>query len=294
MKIVVTGGTGFIGKYLIAGLHDKYEILVLTRQNIKEIHRIANENYIKTDYSKEHLRTCFKECGALVHMSAIRMTESKEKSIENYFDNIRIAENLFTAANDVGIKNVIVISSRSVYNANMHMPVKEDMAAPMSLYGISKLAVENLAGIFNQRYKMNIKSLRLAQVIGVGERENLMSTYLNNCIQNIPLKVYGEGKSSKAYIYVKDVVSAIDCALNKPDVCGAFNISMKESISNKELAKAYCDVFGNTFELLPDEKEDGEIWYLDTAKANEVLRFEPKYDLIKSLLDTRKIIKNNT
>lgn len=295
MKIAVTGGTGFIGKYLVRELSKDNEIIVLAIEE-GEIPSIAGEKYYHTDYSKDSLKTVLSGCDAIVHMAGVRSPQNKsECGIGYYSDNITVSDNIFSVAAEKGIANIVMLSTQSVYNGTMEMPLTEDKTSPFSLYGVSKLMAEDLSVYYNRKYGMKIKQLRLAQVLGIGERKNLMSVYLEKSVNKETLPVYGKGISTKTYIYVKDVVRAVKCAIEHPKVCGAFNIAMDCSVTNARLAQSFCEVFGNdgNFVFLPEKKEDGEIWSMDNSKAKEKLGFYPRYTLKDALTDMRKIIQED-
>ena len=190
---------------------------------------------------------------------------------------------------------MVLISTRLVYSDDLPSPIKEEFTKPYSYYGISKLMSENIANIYNKRFGMKIKSLRMAQIIGIGERKNLMTIYLERSLAGEKLSVYGKGISSKAYVYVKDAARAVMTACSLPDVSGEFNICIASTISNKELAEAFCEVFENKsgYELLEDKAEDCEYWLVDNSKAERELGFVPEFDLRKALTDMRNILRGD-
>ncbi len=291
MIICVTGGTGFIGRYFISKYSNEHKLIVLTTRKYS-IERIGNEDYVYTDYSVDSLINIFKNCDAIVHMASIRPTKEYEKSALSYFENVTVSENIFKAAKMLEISNIAVLSSRSVYNSSMPMPLKEEYTAPYSLYGASKMMIENIGGIYNREYGMKIKFLRLAQVMGIGERRNLMTVFLENSIKHQTLSVYGEGISEKTYVYVKDVSAAIMCAIKSSEESGAFNIAMKQPVSTLKLAQTFCRVFGNegNYKVLSGEKEDGESWIIDTSKAEKILGFLSAYDIESAIRDMKNDI----
>ena len=293
MKIGVTGGTGFIGKVFVSSVCGEHDLTVLTLEGESPV-RFGSEEYVTSDFSREDMVQKFAGCDAIVHLAFARPAASGADSVGNYFESIAISENVFGAASDLGIKNVVTLSSRSVYSASMEMPLTEERAEPYSVYGAAKLTVEKIGGICNAR-GMKIKFLRCAQVMGVGERKNLMTVYFEKARGKETLPVYGEGASTKTYIYVKDVARAIMCALEHPDESGVFNIGMTHAVSNLELAKLYCEVFDNAdnYVLLRDKKEDGEVWRLDVGKVQRRLGFSPAYDVRAALADMKRITEEN-
>ena len=296
MKIGITGATGFLGKNLLKEYAHEHSFIVTSTRDPKNIEGLCihtNIKYVKCDYETESLVQCFNGCDAVIHMAAKRPDNNSESSFTNYYDNIRMSENVFEAARILGLKNVVLISTRLVYSDDLPSPIKEEFTKPYSYYGISKLMSENIANIYNKRFGMKIKSLRMAQIIGIGERKNLMTIYLERSLAGEKLSVYGKGISSKAYVYVKDAARAVMTACSLPDVSGEFNICIASTISNKELAEAFCEVFENKsgYELLEDKAEDCEYWLVDNSKAERELGFVPEFDLRKALTDMRNILR---
>ncbi len=293
MKIGVTGGTGFIGRSFVSRYCTEHDLTILTLENEK-VTPFGNEQYISSDFSEESIMENFKGCDAIVHLAFARPAIGKQETFSDYFDSISLSEKVFSAAKKLAVTNVVVMSSRSVYNSRMKMPLSEERVDPYSLYGAAKAAVENIGEIYN-RCGMKIKFLRSAQVMGVGERKNLMTVYLEKAMNKEPLTVYGEGVSTKTYIYVKDIARAIMCAVYAHDVSGAFNIAMEKPISNRALAETYCEIFDNRRNIvfLKDKEEDGEFWQIDIAKAKDQLGFFPEYDIGGALRDMKRIIEKD-
>ncbi len=290
MKIGLTGGTGFIGKYFVSEYGDSHDLTVLTLEG-DPASPAGDPRYISSDFSVKDIENKFASCDAIVHLAFARPPVGGEDSMSRYADSISVSENVFTAAKNLGIANVVVMSSRSVYNASMKMPLAEDRVGPYSVYGEAKLAVEKIGEKFNGD-GMRIKFLRSAQVMGAGERKNLMTVYLERSVNKEPLYVYGKGISTKTYIYVKDVSRAVMCAAEHPDEFGAFNIAMKDAVSTGQLAKLYCKVFDDPAGVvfLEDRPEDGERWIIDVTKAKERLGFEAAYDIEGALRDMKKLL----
>lgn len=296
MKIGVTGGTGFIGQYLLREYSKENQFVVITsRKNGENLYRDANVEYITGDYSQEMFTKEFEGCDAVVHLGAKRSSKELEESILSYIGNLRVSEELFKACLKLQIKNIINISSTAVYDTTLSIPFNEKMAvAPLSNYGVMKHTIEEMAHLFNRKYNMRIKSLRLAQVMGVGERGGYMlSIFQQRCLAQEPLNVYGKGDAGREYVYVKDVAAAIMCAINSNTDKEVFNIGSGMLTSNLELAQAFCEVFENKagYQCLKEKKEIIEHYLMAGERAEKELGFKPKFGLKESLQDMRKILK---
>ncbi len=217
-----------------------------------------------------------------------------EKSFTNYFPSIESSKQLFEAARDNGIYNIINISSRSVYDDTIPVPYSEDgPTAPLNYYGAAKLAVEDTARIFNHKYGMKIKSLRLGPVFGLGDRPGYIPmVFLEKCLRHEKLSVYGKGQAGKEYVYVKDIVRAILTAIEKKDLNGIYNIGTGILTTNRELAETYCRVFDNPqgYELLVDKPEIVTRYYMNVEKAKRELGYETIYSLEQGLQDMKKML----
>ena len=295
-KIGVTGGTGFIGQYLLRHCADRFECAVVTSgSGGRKRFDHPNIRYIVSDYSEESLHEAFAGCDAIVHLGAKRSDADSEKAFSNYQGNLLFSESVFRTARDLGITNVVNISSTAVYGYDMKPPFSEDAAvSPLSFYGACKRSIELIAALYNKKFGMRIKSLRLAQVIGEGERGGYMLTiFKDRCREGLPLNVYGHGRAGREYVYVRDVVRAIETAMDHPDSMGAFNIGMGVFTSNLELAETYCDVFENKAGcvLLTDKPETVFDYRMDVDKARRELGFACEYDLRSAIADVRRTLE---
>lgn len=296
MKIGVTGGTGFIGQYLLREADENNQFVVLTSREASDLWiKSPYITYATGKYAYESFLNIFKECDAIVHLGAVRSNPDAEKEFRNYLVNIQVSEALFQAATDLGICNIVNISSTAVYDASVSMPFFEDgKTAPLSYYGAAKLVIENIAHLYNVRKKMKIKSLRLAQVLGVGERPGYMPTiFLEKCLKGEKLSVYGQGIGGKEYIYVKDVVTAIKCAYQNSQNEGVYNIGSGILTTNRELAEFYCSAFENPagYELLVEKPENVVRHYMNVEKAKREIGFCAAYDVESALRDMKEQIK---
>lgn len=290
MKVAVTGGTGFIGSVFLREYADTISLVVASAhpQNARFFHK--NITYLQSDYSYDSLRNIFEGCDAVVHMAARRSDRLRAEIAESYIENVIISDNAFRAAMDSSIKNIANISSVAVYDGKTKVPYAEGDEHPLSFYGFSKLSSEIIADMYNRKYGMKIKSLRLSQVIGKGERGGYMlATFEELCRKGEKLELYGDGSPSRGYIYVKDVARAIYLALCNEQISGSFNIGMGYSVSNRELAQAFCRAYGNKsgYELHPEKYAKPENGYMCCDKAREMLGFEAEYDVFGAICDMR-------
>ena len=294
MKIAVTGGSGFVGQWLLRRLKDEHDFVVIGRKIGKKKLEVKGKQfrYIETNYLKKDLSKKLRNIDAVVHLAATRVGSN---SIVDFMSNITVSENLFNSFLENDISNVVCLSSISVYSDITERPWNEEQrVSPHSFYGISKVAMENIGHYFNRSKDMNIKSLRVAKVLGYGERSGYMlNTFINQAFQKETLLVYGGGSGRREDIYVKDVADAIICALDKPDLTGIFNIGTGKNISHLELARLINEVFDNkgNLKFKRDVKEDTFNLLMDIRKAKDKLGWTPQWTIRDGLNDIRSIME---
>lgn len=280
MNIAVIGGNGFIGR----------EFITYANEHGHETTVIGSECDVFTEDGEKRAKEILKQCNAMVFLAAKRPT--LDFSMAEYLYNIKLAEKYMHLASETLLEDVILTSSRSVYSGiNTHWK-EDEFQTPLSLYGASKQAVDTLALLYNDKYGMKIKSLRLAQVIGLGERKGyLLNTLIDNAVAGKRQTIYGSGTGKRQYVYVKDVCDAIlHCLISERDAAGVFNIGMDYNVTIAELAQTINDVFGNTagVEMLKDKPEDTKEYLMDVSKAERELHWKTHYDLRGAFVDIRE------
>ncbi len=285
-KIGLVGGSGFIGKWF----RDMYT-------NNAELVEISRKNGTISEYSTEQLKKALYGCDSAVIFAAKKVSQNEKQSLALYEDNVKTLENALIACTDLGIKNIVYLSSRCVYSNSQNSPVSESgEIAPINYYGISKYTGELLCGYYNRTLGTNIKILRLSQVIGNDKNGYLISRYTESAADGKPLLVYGNSVGKRDYIYVKDVCRAIWLSLQKYALCGVYNIGSGIGTTNAELAKAVIDGFcsSSEIEMQRDKKEDTSVCYLDTSKAKNELGFVCQYSLAEAFGELKEFNHGNT
>lgn len=270
-KIGLVGGSGFIGKCFQGIYAEKAELAEVSRRN-----------GAVSEYSAEQLKKALYGCDSVVVLAAKKVNPTEKQTLMLYEDNVKTLENTLIACADLGIKNIVYLSSRCVYSNLQKSPVREDgEIAPINYYGISKYSGELLCDYYNRNFGTNIKILRLSQVIGNDKNGYLISRYAENAADGKPLLIYGNSIGRRDYIYIKDACRAIWLSLQKYALCGVYNIGSGTGTTNLVLAKAIIDGFHSSseVEMQRDKKEDTSVCYLDTTKAKNDLGFVCQYSL---------------
>ncbi len=232
MKIAVTGAGGFVGQAVTENLERKgIEVIPVSRSN--------------TDYSVERLAEVIRGADKIIHLAAVR---GGDGSMSDYRDNERVTENLLTAMTQAESDHIIFASSRMVYSGEELIPWKEtDVPAPNSLYGISKLEGEHLCSYCSRKYGFGSTCIRIAQVMGTGDKvRNMMNVFLEKAADGEQLKVIGESRARRQYIYVHDLAEVICRVAVNSDGVGqdVINAGMEQAYTNLEIARIFSEVFG--------------------------------------------------
>lgn len=274
-----------------------HEIIALTRNKLLSMNKPTGRGRIAThvtDYSVSHLRQMICGADAIVHLAAMRPnTQADEIGYKAYFEvNIHLTENLILSAIKEGVKSILYASSISVYSPNNKIPYLErDYAIPLNLYGASKLACEHLLSIYARKAQFHWVALRIAQIIGQDTSGGtaMLMKFMDLAHRKEPLPLWGSGSNARDTVYIKDVVSAFECALNRRDVSGVYNIGGGKAFSNQEIAETINSVFkndGNLF-FVPAQDENVRYFYMDCTNAETKLGWARKWTLQSGLEDLR-------
>lgn len=304
MKVVVTGGAGFIGSHIVESLLSKgYEVIVYDnlstgcRDNLSAVFRdcVVVEGDI-LDYEK--LKSVFAGVDYVSHMAA--QLEIFRGSDDPYYDlevNTVGTLNVLRAAKECGVKKIINASSACIYGQVNGLTSEGYYPRPNWTYGVSKLAAEKYGDIYNDYHKLPVVHLRFG--ITYGEREwfrRVLTIFIKRVIMNQPPVVFGDGHQVRDFIYVGDAVDFHNACLLSGAANGqAYNVGTGQGVTIKELAhevvkasgKKLDVLFENTAEgeyssLVPDKRRNAEelkIMLLDISKAKKDLGWEPRITL---------------
>ncbi|MBN2537064.1 NAD-dependent epimerase/dehydratase family protein [candidate division WOR-3 bacterium] len=290
MRIALVGGSGFIGSWIVRELGRAHSFLVIDRQPPPA--DLAGTDFLRAELPGDDISGALADLDGLVLLAGRRTGRDRtSETFADYLPSLAIAARTFEACRAAGVRNVVSLSSIAVYGPANPRPWCEDqLPAPVTLYGAMKAAVETLAGLYSREHGLAIKSLRVAQVVGPGEREGFMlATFIRRARAGERLEVWGEGAGRREYVYVRDVARAIGAALDRPDATGLFNIGTGASTSHRELAETVNEVFDNrgNLELLPDRPGDRSVQLMDVARAGATLGWRARWDLRSALADMK-------
>ena len=268
-NIIITGGAGFIGTNIARTLADDNNVTViddLSTGKIENIQDLINENKIKfikgsiTDL--DLLKKSFKNVDYVFHQAALAsVPQSFEDPVKTNNINLNGTVNVLIASRDNNVEKVVWASSCAVYGDNTDLPLKETSSTnPLSPYAATKLAGELYANIFSNVYNLPIASLRYFNVYGPwqnphGDYAAVIPLFISKILDDQPLVIYGDGKQTRDFIFVEDVVRANIFFAEKAEN-GVFNIGCGVKTSINEIAKMILKISNkNDTEIIYKEKK---------------------------------------
>lgn len=224
--LVVTGGAGFIGSHLVDHLVARgWRIRVVdnlssgTLDNIKHHLESSNVEFLKLDLkSPEEAYEAVKGAQAVFHLAANPEVRVSTTNPEVHFsENVVATFNLLEAMRKSGVRDLVFASSSSVYGEPDEIPVGEDAPVrPVSVYGASKAACENLMHAYSRLYGIRVVVLRYANVVGPRLRHGAVYDFIVKLRGNPSvLEILGDGTQTRSYIHVSDAVEATITAWEK-------------------------------------------------------------------------------
>ena len=298
MKILVTGGAGFIGSNVSDALvKDGHVVTVLDNlstgkeENINPEVKFYNIDLLDIE-SLEFVFREFKPDVVNHHAAQIDVRKSVEDPAFDAETNIIGSINLFELSINFEVKRIIFSSTGgALYGEPEALPASEDTPIePLSAYGVAKYCVENYLNYFKRLYGIERVILRYANVYGprqdpLGEA-GVVAIFTGKILKGEKPVIYGDGAQTRDYIYVEDVVEANVLALNGKE--GVYNIGTGKETSINELIEIFSKVLGREIKLEYAPPRKGEIRRisLDGEKAKKELSFVPKYSLEEGLKKT--------
>jgi len=294
-RIVVTGAAGFIGSNLTDSLLEKGAEVVgidnLFNGRLENLDEALKHN--KFEFHKGDIRDLnflldvFQDIDIVYHLAAFTSVPQSVKMPENCNDvNVNGVLNVLNAARRMDVEKIIYASSSSVYGDTPTLPKREDMRRlPISPYGVAKLACEAYMQVYHQVYDLKTTSLRYFNVFGPRQKDStysgVIAIWLGNIIRNEDLIIFGDGKISRDFTYIKDVIQA-NLLAAKHNVPGEiFNIGAGSPINLTNLAKIMLKITNREhLKIIYKDQRSGDIIhsYADISKANRLLKFEAEYN----------------
>lgn len=300
MKIVVTGGAGFIGSHIVEyWLKQGAEVHILDnfRSGRRENAALFPEAVLREGSitERDFVFDVLKDTDYVHHLAAmISVPESMDKPAECLDINVNGLLNILDAAREYHIKKVIHSSSAAVYGDNPVSPKTVDMRPqPKSPYGITKLDGEYYLAMYNEAFGLGTASLRYFNVFG--PRQDPKSQYaaaipifVSKALKNEDLLIFGDGEQTRDFVFVKDVVQANIKAATNTAACSVYNVANGFAISIKELCELIIETTGSSSSIQFADPRPGDIKHslASITGTRQVLGFEAQYDLKTGLKQT--------
>lgn len=289
IRVVITGGAGFIGSHVTDYfVKNGYEVLVidnLSRGRLENLNKKAS--FVKADIrdigavkkiSKDFKPQIVCHLAAQVSVSSSVKDPYNDASV-NVYGTIVVTEEFYKA----GAEKLIFASSAAVYGNPEKLPVNEESDLhPIAPYGVSKKAAEDYVRIISEKYRRYFSILRLSNVYGPRQvfdgESGVIPAFIQGCMNNKKVNLYGFGKMVRDFVYVEDVARAFFMASSRDG--GIFNISSgagTEISEVFELIKKECD--GGEVNPLPSREGEIKSMVLDSTKAFRELGWRPHVSL---------------
>ena len=297
MKALVTGCAGFIGSHLTERLLRKgYEVIGIDcftdyyAREIKErnIENALNEKNFKLIGEDILEMNEYPEVDYVFHEAAqAGVRASWGNSFEIYTrNNIETTQKLLEFYKDREIKKFVYASSSSVYG-DAELPMREDsLLKPVSPYGVTKLAGENLCYLYWRNYNVPTVSLRYFTVYGPRQRPDMaIHKFVKAILNGEEITVFGDGTQTRDFTFIDDVVEANILAGNSEIEGGVFNVGGGSRISVNKLIKLLEEIIGKEARIKYIEKQKGDVWdtLADTTKISNELNWEPEVKIEEGL-----------
>ena len=303
MKVLVTGGAGFIGSHIVRKLlQSGHEAAVvddfngfydpaIKRANVQDF--ADQVEVIEANIEDAEKMTQVVTGGkfeAIIHIAA---RAGVRPSVENpgaYIKtNISGTHNMLEAARAGGVGHFLFASSSSVYGLARTVPFSEDLALPQTLspYAATKLAGEHLCGNFSHLYGLRVACLRFFTVYGPGQRPDLaIHKFTDRIHRGQPIQQYGDGTTRRDYTYVDDIVQGVLGALKyRRTPFEIFNLGENQTTTLADLITAIESALGKkaVIERLPEQQGDMPLTCADIEKARALLGYNPQVKISEGI-----------
>jgi UDP-glucose 4-epimerase len=298
VRILVTGGAGFIGSNLVAILEaEEHTVRVLddlstgSRKNLGAFRKV---DFLEGDVRDADLVSKAVEgVDVIFHLAAsVGNVRSIARPLEDAEINVLGTLNVLEAARRADVRKVIFSSSAAIFGELKCLPIREDHPLdPDSPYGASKLAAEKLCRAYAKLYELEIICLRYFNVYGPNQRYdaygNVIPTFAHRLLQGLPLVVFGDGEQTRDFVNVRDVARVNLLAAQVSGVSGAFNIASGQSLTINDLANLMREIAGVRVEVQYRSPRKGDVRHstADISAASKVLGYEPTVPIREGLVE---------
>lgn len=299
MRILVTGGAGFIGSHIVKQLlNQNHEVVVYDKLIVNSSLLTTIEGDVK---DTKKLVNALEGVSAVIHMASFIAVEESVKNPLKYIDNnVLGTTSLLIAMREAGVKKIVFSSSATVYGEPSSLPILED--APLSAanpYAASKIAMEALCESFAKTDGFNATILRYFNPYGRGENHlpetHAIPNFIKAGIEKKPVPLYWKGEQIRDFIFVEDLASAHIAVLNLEGY-NVFNVGSESGTKVIDVINILSDIFGYQLEVEDLGERKGDVMgnYASSAKLKQATGWEAKVGLDEGLTKTVEWFKSKS
>ena len=297
MKALVTGVAGFIGSHLTASLLDKGATVVgldsftdyypraLKERNLDENRRRQGFRFAETTIHNADLAALLDGVTHVFHLAAqAGVRKSWGKDFKTYTtNNIEASQTLLEACVGRPLERFVYASSSSVYGDRAAIPMREDaLPQPVSPYGVTKLAAEQLCYLYHVNFGVPTVSMRYFTVYGPRQRPDMaFNRFIRAALTHEAITLYGDGEQTRDFTFVLDAVAATIAAGERGVPGTAYNIGGGSRVSMNDVLRIIERIAGHPLKVTREGAQKGDMrdTYADTSLARRDLGFSPKVSL---------------
>ncbi len=297
MKALVTGTAGFIGSHLTEALLDRGAQVVgidcftdyyprpIKEANLGHNRGRAGFTFVEARIQDADLPSLLKDVTHVFHLAAqAGVRKSWGRDFRTYTENnIEASQVLLESCVGLPVQRIVYASSSSIYGDNASIPMREDaLPQPVSPYGVTKLAAEQLCYLYHVNHGVPTTSVRYFTVYGPRQRPDMgFHRFIRAVIDRRPITLYGDGEQTRDFTFVKDAVAATMAAGDRGVPGRAYNVGGGSRVSINHVLDIIGRVAGRTLDVRrePTQKGDMRDTFADTALAKADLGFAPQVSL---------------
>jgi len=292
MKILITGGAGFIGSHTANMLVSRsHKILVIDDLSTGKLDKLSKQIPFQTiDLSGNfaEIESVFKEFSPEVvyHFAYKSNVAESMLSPEKELTNFKAAANTFRACVASKVKKVIFSSSGYVYGDSPPYPSKESKPLmPGCPYAIIKVAVENLLKMYARGYGFEYFILRYPVVYGPKQSAGALTDYIRKSLEDKPIDIWGDGRKTRDYVYITDIVEANLALLTLDRTNLSINLGSEIEVTLSDLHRKICSILGKkpNIQYIADRPGELQRCCLDSTRAKELLKWKARTSLDSGL-----------
>lgn len=291
-RILITGGAGFIGSHIADSLADENTVRVLDDLSSGHREYVPDEaELVVGDITNEALLSeVMADIDMVFHEAAVVSVErSVEVPLETDDVNIGATLQLLECARQTDTR-VVIASSAAIYGDPEYVPVDEShRTTASSPYGVTKLAADQYARIYESLYGLPTVALRYFNAYGPRQRggpySGVISTFVRQAVAGDPITINGDGQQTRDFVHVNDIVQANLLAATTSHVGEAINVGTGETVTIRELAELIREETGSESSIVHTDPRPGDVGHscADVTKAKTQLGFEPSIPLSSGL-----------